>query len=137
MIFDQEQIQSALVYGELMVDLNELHDSLGAPGMAVRGPTTDNAGFDAHEGQQWSPDSLGDWGDTDVNVVSKLLQEEYETVLNAINRGRYPYYYSQGEAWDEFERQALDLVDDFNVERAWVIASQENFERIEAAAKVN
>jgi hypothetical protein len=133
-IFSEQDISSSLVYGELMEKINLLHNRMGEPTMGVRGPTTEVKGFDAHEGRRWEEEKIGDWKGVDAGKVSRLLQEEYESVLDAVNLGRFPYYYHQGDAWEEFEDEVYGIILDFNEGRAWEIASQENFERIERRA---
>jgi len=113
MIFTNEQISENWLYAPIMEQINELHEKKGGPTMEVRGPTTETAGYDAHDGLQWTAESIGDWGGREQEVAD-TAQNALDDVLNAIDRGRLVFYKNQGDAWEEFANQAYELIREYN-----------------------
>ncbi len=110
MIFTEETMKENPLFANLMQDINSLYAHYGEPEFPT-GPTTDNRGYDSTYGRAFTSDSIGDW-DGHENEIAQSALDQLETVLDGIDRGRHPYYYPGSENFEEFQKEALGLINE-------------------------
>ena len=113
-IYNEDTISNNDFYGGVMVEINELYETMGEPDEFPRGETR-RATTGNHADPYWDSNTIGDW-DGDEDEVAEWAQDQLNDVYHGLGmggNGGICHYYTSPK-WDDFVCAAEEIIDAFH-----------------------